>query len=537
MGATNNTYKHLHTTTPIALMFIVLYLIYPYYQYYIDPDGTAYLTISQRYADGDYNKAVNGYWSPWSCWLTAILIKAGLHAIPASVIINSMGAACFLSVSASLFGRFNLTDFQKWTFNTTLSLFLCYAVFYQSFDDLWECFFLLLSLRIMLSDSYSGNYRLWLLNGLLGAFAYFAKAYAFPFFLLNTAVCNYILFKDNSSHWIKPTLVAAITMCGISFPWILLLHDKYGIWTTSTAGGLNMSWYLVGHPYWKDGIEILIPPTYRDSPYYWEDPYTANGSTPHFWSSWQLFGRQLLKIGHNLYKLLISTLLLSVFFPLAGLIAIRQVRKIFTNQQADRKTNALCASLLLFPCGYILINFESRYIWYLLPGAIVVLALFTRQSKHQILQSRTFNLLLAASLLAYPIVQSVKMCNNGKAEFLFAERLKSAGITSKSMISNLHPRVLSKVAYFSGNQFYANILQLPKDAQQPNRSSNSAALLEECRKYGVDYYLYASPANQMLRSPNYSQLFNEALGNLTQSIVMASADSSLLLYDLRVYYK
>ncbi len=55
------------------LMSVVLWLIYPHYQYYIDPDGTAYLTIAQRYANGDYAQAINGYWSPWACWLTALL--------------------------------------------------------------------------------------------------------------------------------------------------------------------------------------------------------------------------------------------------------------------------------------------------------------------------------------------------------------------------------------------------------------------------------------------------------------------------------
>jgi len=109
------------------LMGMVLCFIYPHYQYYIDPDGTAYLTISQRYANGDYLKAINGYWSPWSCWLTAGVIKLGLHAIPASVTVNSIGAAGFLFISQSFFLRFGMTRKLQWLLCITLALFLCFS--------------------------------------------------------------------------------------------------------------------------------------------------------------------------------------------------------------------------------------------------------------------------------------------------------------------------------------------------------------------------------------------------------------------------
>src|SRR5258706_9200596 len=111
------------------LMWIVLYLVYPHYQYYIDPDGTAYLTISQRYANGDYARAINGYWSPWACWLTALLIKAGLAAIPASVVINALGAAAVLFMTQSFLLHFDIAKNLQWLLNVTLALFMCYAVF------------------------------------------------------------------------------------------------------------------------------------------------------------------------------------------------------------------------------------------------------------------------------------------------------------------------------------------------------------------------------------------------------------------------
>jgi hypothetical protein len=40
--------KYAPFITSAMLMWLILYVIYPHYQYYIDPDGTAYLTISTR---------------------------------------------------------------------------------------------------------------------------------------------------------------------------------------------------------------------------------------------------------------------------------------------------------------------------------------------------------------------------------------------------------------------------------------------------------------------------------------------------------
>src|ERR1700733_10077000 len=155
------------------LMSMVLYVIYPHYQYYIDPDGIAYLTIAKRYASGDIHRAVNGYWSPWSCWLTALLMKTGVQAIPASIVINAMGATGFLYISQSFFLKFNIIRKLQWLLNITLALFLCFAIFWQSFDDLWECFFLLSTLRIMLSTRFSTIPGLWISIGFIGALGCF----------------------------------------------------------------------------------------------------------------------------------------------------------------------------------------------------------------------------------------------------------------------------------------------------------------------------------------------------------------------------
>ncbi len=468
------------------LMWIVLYFIYPAFQYYVDPDGTAYLTISRRYAEGIYVQAINGYWSPWSCWLTAILIRNGLQPIPASVIINTLGATGFLYITQSFFLKFDVARKLQWWFNGALVVFLCYAVFAQSFDDIWECFFLLAALRIMLVKSFTTNPELWIVTGFIGALAYFAKAYSFPFFILNILCCAYLL-SENKVQWLKISVTSIATMLVVSFPWIYALHYKYGIWTTSTAGSLNMSWYLVGHPYWTDNIKLLLPPAYPDSPYYWEDPYVSNGITPHFWSSWHLFGLQFIRIGVNLFRLLISSLQLSIFFTVTGLVVLGALRrrKLWSNYPIAIRVIAL--SFLLFPLGYLPINFESRYLWYMLPISLVLIDYIVKRNIPFLTKRMGLNAIyamLALSLTIYPIAQLWKIANSGAdRDAKMASALKANGIRGK-FTSNINTsrqmQSVARIAYFTGNSYYS----IP----YPDKVT-SEELLKEIRRYDIDYYV------------------------------------------------
>jgi len=474
--------KYMPFFSSALLMSVVLCIIYPHYQYYVDPDGTAYLTISQRYASGDYATAINGYWSPWGCWLTALLIKAGLAAMPASVIVNATGGIGFLFISQSFFLKFSIERKAQMLLSGTLALFLCYAVFWQSFDDLWECFFLLSTLRIMLADNYKSRPALWVLCGMVGALAYFAKAYSFPFFILNTLVCVYFICKDDKVQWLKVSTVSigVMVLCGL--PWIMALHSKYGIWTTSTSGALNMSWYLAGHPQWKEGIDLLLPPAYKDSPYYWEDPYLANGATPHFWNSWHLFGLQLVRIGLNLWKLLKSMLQLSVLFLFAANLFLRVV----VNKKDKSPSvfmNIVARSFILFPLGYVLVNFEARYLWYMLPLGMMLGGLFFQNFfKHT--GRKDMNVLLyffALSFLAYPAWCMTGMYHEGKSEYAIAQKLKELHVQG-SFTGIAGPgkeaQRIERIAYFSGNPYYSI----------PGKGVSQADVLKEMRRYQVKYY-------------------------------------------------
>jgi hypothetical protein len=491
----NRLSKYLPPVSASLVFLIVMAVIWPYYRFYVDTDATAYLAIAERYANGDYLSAINGYWSPWSCWLTAWLIKCGNLPMPAAVLANTIGAICFLFVAHSFFLFFNISNKLKWLQNFTLAFFLCFAIFWQLFDDIWECFFLLLVLRIMVRPDFRDRKDLWIWAGITGGFAYYAKAYAFPFFILNMLCCGFYITqawkKENRIQWVKLCAVSILAMLVIAFPWIWLLHEKYGIWTTSTAGTLNLSWYTVGHPFWKEGIQYIIPPPYPDSPSYWEDPWIANGATPHFWDSPKMLLRQIARIAYNVLLFVKSLNELSPFMlPITGTALVIVFSK-HVRQVLGERTFIIALSFLIFPLGFFLINFESRYLWYMLvPGmimvALAVQILFARINDGKYLKT-ILPLLFMFSFLAWPMLQMKKMYKDGERGYKISQDFKKIGIKG-SFTANVvfgdgnAVEEVSRYAYFSGNAYYnMPYLNIPYDS-----------LLHEMRRYKVKYYLYYS---------------------------------------------
>lgn len=484
--------QHLRTYFPALLscliFFLAVRLVFPFYQYYIDPDATAYLTLAKRYAAGDFQKAINGYWSPWGIWLTAFFIKGNLAPFSAAILVNAFAASGFLLATHSLFVHFKISRTGLWFLDLTLSLFLVYAVFWQSFDDLWACFFLLLILSIIIRKDFIEKPFLWVLAGFLGALAYLSKAYAFPFFILEITVLGILLRNktEKRRQRLKMILVSLFVMLIFSFPWIYCLHEKYGIWMTGTAGTLNRSWYLVGHPFWKEGIVHLLPPVYPDSPSHWEDPFMVNGETPQFYSSVKLFFLQIIRLGYNILKMFQSFNELSAFFSIsalsaAGIAFYPRLRNYF-----GEKAFPAAVSFLLFPLGYLAINFQGRYLWYMLPLSMLLGALWIQKTAVQGQLNRISKLALwfvfSVSFLVTPALGLKSMYREGEQQHRQAEMLKRENIRG-SFTSNIpygpQTQEVLRLSYFSGNPYF----YLPLSVTRPE-------LLKEMRKYGVRYYFH-----------------------------------------------
>ncbi len=484
-------YKYRPFIIALIIFSACLYFINPYFQYYIDPDATAYFTIAKRYASGDISAAINGYWGPLACWLSAALIKCNLQAMPAAVIVNAVAAAGVLYISQSFFLFFDLQRKLQWALNAALAAFMLYAIFWQLFDDLWQCFLLLAILRIMLKEQFASKPVLWALTGILASVAYYAKAYSFSFFILSILCCTYFIAKDsdgktNRNLFIRICLISIGAMIICCAPWLFALHQKYGIWTSSTAVSLNSSWCLVGHPYWAENIKYLLPPVYNNSVSYWEDPYWVNGLAPHFWNSIQLFFMQIVRSIYMLLRLMNSMNEISVFFIPCWIFALAVVVSKKIRNYFPVKLFIPALSFLLFPIGLVFINSESRYIWYMLPLSMIFGALLLQQfllfSDKRLLNNIVI-FIFCFSYLLTPILNMKAMFKEGTEEYKIANSLRELNI-SGSFTSNaeygLQGQRVQRIAYFSNNPYYSI----------PTPDFLSSELLKEMRRYHVNYYFY-----------------------------------------------
>ncbi len=465
-----------------ALAFLLLVVVlYPLYQNYIDPDATAYLTIAKRYAEGDYSAAINGYWSPLGCWLTAAFMKLGLQAIPAAVAANTAGGMLFLYGSNLLFTKFNISSVLKWWYNCALAVFLVFAVYYQLFDDLWMAGFLLVIVRVLQYEDFATNIKQWFLVGALGAFAYFSKAYALPFLVIYLFIALAIKSRFCWVQVFKAWSFILLVLLTIAAVWINALSAKYGAFTTSTAGGLNLYWYNIGHPLYKSGIQSLLPPPYHNSPYFWEDPFTVNQQVS-FWSvpgAWLIV---LKRLPINLLKFVVAVSLLHIPMAVVYLQTLALAVKKQFQHPLFTKYSDLVLLLFLFPSFYFLINFESRYIWVLLPVSLVLSSLIVPTMKHWMI---AFSV---ACLVLYPIKKLMSMAHVGRNEFNCAGAIKSKGLKGKFITTaaeGAEIQGMERLAYFSGLQLYSN----------GGASFDTAKTSTEITQYNIDFLATCHPAD------------------------------------------
>ena len=155
----------------------------------LNPDGISYLSIAQKYLDGDFKDAVNAYWGPLYSWLMMPLLASGLSptlvADLLGVVLGGLAAFATWRLASALGLRGPL---KTAVLAALIPLFVLTAHQAVSPDLLLTCV-LLLYLQVMADETNRGRRRAAVAAGALGGLAYWSKAYGFYFFLVHfTAV-------------------------------------------------------------------------------------------------------------------------------------------------------------------------------------------------------------------------------------------------------------------------------------------------------------------------------------------------------------
>jgi len=228
----------------ILVYFFGTAIIFPYVRYYADnPDTFQYLEIAKKYLAGDWQHAVNAYWSPLISWLLIpflVFIKNELLAFKSLQLIIGMLTLiqwCNLIEKVPINNRW-----KKFLEFFSIPFLLNYALLNGTPDLL----FVLLSLRLLnltLSGRVFIEKKASIHLAITGALLYFTKAFGLSFFISWVILVFFfqrIIWKN------KDTIIANLMALMIVFiflctPWILTLSKQQQKFSFSEAPVFNLS--------------------------------------------------------------------------------------------------------------------------------------------------------------------------------------------------------------------------------------------------------------------------------------------------------
>jgi hypothetical protein len=298
----------------LAIQLPLLFLAAQKAMYSITSDGIAYLRIAKYYAEGRFDLAVNGYWSPLLSWIMVALPSFSENPIVAGRIAMAFSAVVYLLGSIKLIGTSGVTQTEALLASIVIALFSISWSVYWILPDLLMSGLMLIGLGYMLDHRNLEATAKSFLSGLLFGLAYLAKAVALP---ISLSLITFLAISRLVSKPMDAKLIvkaAAWNLTGFVFcalPWIVVLSYHYGKPTFSTSLKINHA--LVGpgdpedcavphfgcsrfHPHVR-GFHVPDP----DRVTSWEEPSQL---TYKYWSPFEnlnSFIHQVKVIWHNAF--------------------------------------------------------------------------------------------------------------------------------------------------------------------------------------------------------------------------------------------
>jgi hypothetical protein len=426
---------HIKNIQPIHIigLYVIVYLcLLPFYQYQINPDAVSYIACAKAYANGNFFRAINGYWSPLLCWLLVPFIKAGTEPLVAIKIIN----LCFSSIALYtlyLVARSYIT--KPLYIICLLLLSIPHLLIFSLTSSTPD----IISLALLLAFTYYGIRMVNTLTvsgifitGITGALCYFAKYYNFyGVLLLFAVIICYSLFnrKTKTAGYV---LAAALVFLLFSGMWMWVIYYKYGVFTPTTASSFNVK--LMSQP--PPGYPFLLGngmlPINYDQFYYtsWEDPfyYPSTG--------WAVYPPNVSKtalllkhIKTNLHSLLLYYNV-ELFLGFIAVLIFVVKRKSY-----NPVLYILFAAAILYPLGYIFTIFEHRYIFFSI--ALTCFLFFAAIDKVSLLPGKQVTVLLVTVLvMCIPFARRIKMPPANEPYTLFNQSENIPDLKNRKIVSS-----------------------------------------------------------------------------------------------------
>lgn len=475
--------------TSLVVYVLLWLLMRPVLGFNLDSDCVAYLTIAEKVAAGDYLRGVNGLWSPLNSWILALFIRRGYHAWEAAKWLNFFFGFVIIIQSYFLFVRFRIQRSLLFYLEIALSIAMVYFVYFQMFGDLLQLIFVLFYLLILLRNPIAPiTWKKAILLGIIMGCGFYAKAFSFFFLCLHFFAILAWYVYGQKMVFRKAAMVYLVgigTAILMMLPWTFAMHQKYHEWSLNGhAGKLNMSWYINSGKSFKSDIKVLIPPSYDDSPSFWEDPYLSQSDLSSPFSSMKHFVKWTFRIVHTCMvaifcfqeiSFLACTIILFAFYFFFF------KKKIADENDSNFSMQLVFLTICALPIGYLMMHIETRYIWLNVILLMLIGGMLLQSNismfKNKIAQHSMY-LVFAFSFALFPIFQFENLKFKNKDLFDMAEDLNAKNIHGKFTSNHVDAGRMWVVAYLTKSNYFTI----------ENTKYSASALHDEMKRYGVRYY-------------------------------------------------
>lgn len=343
-----------------------LYFQFAYHKF-LNNDTLAYINIAERYAEGDWKHAINGYWSPMYSWILSFCKKIGLPLLQSCYVINFIVSGLGLYVLCNLARRYLTQPLFYFAFSLYALLLVLFYSMSTLTPDLMAAFFCLWFLFLVTDKQFTYNRQMPLLAGMVASCAYFSKQYnLIPIHLFLATWLIIMLIKKSTAR--SNQLIPVIKTYGIfillSSCWIVLLSLHEGKLVISTAGRFN---HNIVSPDYNRGF----PTNYNLFAPSFEKAYSAQTNPAHLlddydWSPFSdtrsfLYQVKLIKnsIRELIYNLDSTGAKWFVLIS-AGLMLFLNRKKIAPDY--DRSIHKIAWFFICYPLFYLPLFILDRYI-------------------------------------------------------------------------------------------------------------------------------------------------------------------------------
>jgi len=486
--------KMMTGSTPRQMALIVLtgymvigFILMNLYPHQMTTDSLSYISIAQKYARGHFHDAINWVWSPLISWLLAPFVLMGIPPLYAIKIIGLMtGMAGFLACR-QISQEFDIPDqIQTILFFALIPMFFAFTLTNPN-PDFLVAVILLFYVRRVLAEDYGKSDKDGLCCGLLGALAYFAKAYAFPFFILHFTLMNLCRYYGAAEPALRNRIWRSfgsgmLTFMFVVSPWIYALYEKYDQLTFSTIGSYNFQ--LVNS---EPGSSLLFSgfsaPTNPTAISAWEDPMRmAEGR----WKPLDLprtIQNTLSRICANALKTLETYQAGSLFSATIILFSMGGLLGLARRELLGHKVFLAVLTIIIHPSGYLPLLVDRRYLYLDILLILVLGAYWLNRYPFSMHQRKIAAIVILSLSFALTPVRDLRACLFMNQEvYDLSVALKEMGVGGHVGSNGNHDQSLFATYFISTNREAKYLGVSP-----PGVTKNQLAI--DFKNYGIDYYL------------------------------------------------